>query len=74
MQSKQDLKSGVILVLGLDMKKHELYRIIIDGKEVFDALGQGEYFERMEDLALEFYQTGTPHPDSIVTETYLEEI
>ena len=56
------------------MKKHELYRIISDGKEVFDALGQGEYFERMEDLALEFYQTVTPHPDSIVTETYLEEI
>ena len=55
------------------MKKHELYRIIIDGKEVFEALGQGEYFERMEDLALEIYQTGTPHPDSIVTETYLEE-
>tara|TARA_B100001250_G_scaffold381502_1_gene373870 strand:+ start:26 stop:196 length:171 start_codon:yes stop_codon:yes gene_type:complete len=56
------------------MKKHELYRIIVNGKEVFDALGQGEYFERMEDLALEFYQTGTPHPDDIITETYLEEI
>ena len=52
------------------MKKRELYRIIIDGKEVFTALGQGEYFNRMEDYALEFYQTGSPHPDSIKTIKY----
>ena len=56
------------------MKKRELYRIIIDGKEVFTALGQGEYFNRMEDYALEFYQTGSPHPDNIKTVTYLEDI
>tara|TARA_B100001250_G_C19234799_1_gene543861 strand:- start:58 stop:234 length:177 start_codon:yes stop_codon:yes gene_type:complete len=55
------------------MKKRELYRIIIDGKEVFTALGQGEYFNRMEDYALEFYQTGAPHPDSIKTEMYTED-
>ena len=56
------------------MKKQELYKILIDGREVFTALGQGEYFSRMEDYALEFYQTGSPHPDDIKTETYLEEI
>ena len=55
------------------MKKRELYRILIDGKEVFTALGQGEYFNRMEDYALEFYQTGAPHPDSIKTEMYTED-
>ena len=55
------------------MRKRELYKIIIDGKEVFTALGQGEYFNIIEDLALEFYQTGSPHPDSIKTITYMEE-
>ena len=54
------------------MKKRELYRIIRDGKVIFDDLSQMEYFDIMEDLAIEFYQTGTPHPDDIVTETYLE--
>ena len=54
------------------MKKHESYSIIINGKTVFSGLGQAEYFSRMEDFALEFYQNGTPHPDDIVTETHLE--
>lgn len=56
------------------MKRQELYRIIVDGKELFTALGQGEYFNRIEDLSLEYYQTGSPHPDTIKTETYLEDI
>jgi len=56
------------------MKKQELYNITLKGgKVLFSDLTQMEYFERMEDLAIEFYQTGTPHPDDIVTETYLEE-
>ena len=55
------------------MKRQELYRIIANGKTIFEDLEQFEYFERMEDLAIEFYQTGTPHPDDIITETYLEE-
>jgi len=55
------------------MRKPELYKIFIDGKEVFTALGQGEYFDQMEDFALEFYQTGSPHPDSIKTEIYTED-
>ena len=56
------------------MKKHELYNITLKGgKVLFSVLTQMEYFERMEDLAIEFYQTGTPHPNAIVTESYLEE-
>jgi len=55
------------------MKKLELYKILIDDKEVFTGLGQSEYFSIMEDYALEFYQTGSPHPDTIKTEIYLEE-
>ena len=74
MQLLLDLKYGVILVLGLDMKKQELYKVFINGKEVYDSLTQNQYFELMEDLSIEFYQTGTPHPDDIKTETYLEEL
>ena len=56
------------------MKKQELYKVFINGKEVYDSLTQNQYFELMEDLSIEFYQTGTPHPDDIITETYLEEL
>ena len=56
------------------MKKQELYKVYIRGKEVYDSLTQNQYFELMEDLSIEFYQTGVPHPDDIITETYLEEL
>ena len=56
------------------MKKQELYKVTINGKEAYTALTQGEYFDLMDDLSLEFYQTGSPHPDDIITETYLEEL
>ena len=54
------------------MKKRELYRIIRDGKVIFDNLSQMEYFDIMEDLAIEFYQTGSPTNEQLKTETYLE--
>ena len=56
------------------MRKQELYRILIDSEVIFDALGQSEYFNRIEDLSIQFYQTGSPHPDSLRTESYLEDI
>ena len=74
MQLQQDLRYGVIHVYGLDMKKQELYKVFVNGKEVYDSLTQNQYFELMEDLSIEFYQTGSPHPDDIKTETYLEEL
>ena len=55
------------------MRKRELYRIIRDGKVIFDDLSQMEYFDIMEDLAIEFYQTGSPTNEQLKTETYLEE-
>ena len=55
------------------MKKRELYRIIRDGKVIFDNLSQMEYFDIMEDLAIEFYQTGSPTNEQLKTETYLED-
>jgi len=55
------------------MKRRELYKIYRDGKVIFDSLSQMEYFNIMEDLAIEFYQTGSPTSDQLKTETYLEE-
>ena len=50
------------------------YTVSIDGIERYTDITELEYLDLMEDLADEFYQTGTPHPDDIITETYLEEI
>ena len=55
------------------MKRRELYRIIRDGKVIFDDLSQLEYFDIMEDLAIEFYQTGFPTNEQLKTEIYLED-
>jgi len=68
------LKSGAILVLELVTRRQGLYRmasrynILQNGKVIFEDLGQGEYFSIMEDLAVEYYQNGTPHPDEITYE------
>jgi hypothetical protein len=55
------------------MKKQELYNIIVKDKVVFSSLSQMEMFERLEDLSIEFYQTGTPHPNQIRTEIIKED-
>ena len=45
----------------------ESYTIEVNGKILFKNLDQEEYFDRMEDLALEYYQTGSPCPKEIKT-------
>jgi len=50
------------------MKNQELYNILIKDKVVFSDLPEYEMFERLEDLSIEFYQTGQPHPSDIRTE------
>ena len=55
------------------MKRQELYRVIANGKVLLSDLTESEYFTFMDDLSVQFYQTGTPHPNDIITETYLEE-
>tara|TARA_B100001989_G_scaffold34151_1_gene20192 strand:+ start:1610 stop:1777 length:168 start_codon:yes stop_codon:yes gene_type:complete len=55
------------------MRKQESYSIIIEGKEVYSRLTQEEYFDQMEDLAIEFYKTGSPHPDTVKTQINKEE-
>ena len=49
------------------MKKQESYNILIKGKVVFSDLSEYEMFERLEDLSIEFYQTGIPDPNDIKT-------
>ena len=44
------------------------YRIYIHNIEKFSDLSEHEYFDIMEDLAIEFYQTGKPDPSEIHTE------
>ena len=45
------------------------YTVSIDNEIKFTNITELEYLELMEDLAIEFYQTGTPHPDSITFTT-----
>ena len=50
------------------MKKPELYNITHEGKTLYENLTEEEYFEKMLDLAEEFYENGTPHPLELRTE------
>ena len=43
------------------------YTILKNGKAVFSDLSQSEYFDRMQDFAVEFYLTGN-NPDQFTTE------
>ena len=49
------------------MKSKESYSIFRNGIEVFSQLTEGEYFERMQDYAIEFYQTGHPTENELKT-------
>ena len=69
------MKSGVILVSELVTKKQESfdtmadkYNIICKGRKIYSSLTEEEYFNIMEDLANDFYQTGSPNPNEIETE------
>jgi len=71
------LKFGAILVFVLGMKKQESfemieerYNILCKGRKIYKSLTEEEYFNIMEDLSIEFYQTGSPHPNEIETEIY----
>ena len=44
------------------------YSIYIQDECKFSDLTQHEYFDIMEDLSIEFYQTGKPNPADIRTE------
>ena len=48
----------------------EKYNIYRNGKLIFSGLTQMEYFDRMEDLSIEYYKTGVPNPQDLKTEIY----
>ena len=48
----------------------EKYDILCRGRKIYKNLSQLDYFEVMEDLALEYYKTGTPDPADLETQTY----
>ena len=50
------------------MKKQELFRILCNGRVIYQNLTQDEMFETMDDLSHQFYETGLPNPDDLVVE------
>jgi hypothetical protein len=40
----------------------ETYNIICKGRKIYSSLTQEEYFNVMEDLSIEYYQTGSTMP------------
>ena len=46
----------------------EAYNILCKGRRIYSHLTEEEYFDLMEDLSLEFYQTGTQDQQDIETE------
>jgi hypothetical protein len=69
------LKFGVILAFALVTKKQEsfemktdTYNILCKGRKIYSNLSEEEYFNIMEDLSIQFYQTGSPRPEELETE------
>ena len=50
----------------------ELYTILCKGEKLYSNLTEEEYFDIMEDLSIEYYQTGSPRPDELDTEIIKE--
>ena len=49
------------------------YTILKNGEAVFSDLSQREYFDRMQDFAVEFYLTGKNDPSEFTTQMKEEE-
>jgi len=47
---------------------NESYNILCKGRKIYSNLTENEYFNIMEDLSIEFYQTGSPNPNELETE------
>ena len=54
--------------------RRTLYTILKNGEEVFTDLSQSEYFDRMQDFAVEFYLTGKNDPSEYTTKMIEEEL
>ena len=49
------------------------YNILCNGEKIYSSLTQEEFFDAMEDLAQQFYETGTPSPYEIEHEVIGEQ-
>ena len=70
----------MILAFALDTRKqessemaNERYNVLCKGRRIYTSLTEEEYFNVMEDLSIEFYQTGSPCPEDLETEILLED-
>ena len=48
------------------------YTILQNNKVLYKNLTEEEYFDMMENLSVEFYQTGAPRPEDLNTEIIKE--
>ena len=70
------MRFGVILTSELVTRSLVLsdygdkYTILIKGETKFKNLTEEEYFDIMDDLAVEYYQTGRPRPSDIETKVF----
>ena len=51
---------------------NERYNILCKGRRIYTSLTEEEYFNIMEDLSIEYYQTGSPNPSDLETEILME--
>ena len=51
-----------------DKRSLTKYNILCKGRKIYNNLTEEEFFDTMEDLAQEFYKSGTPDPSDIETE------
>ena len=52
------------------MKKQTKYTIFHKGKVLYKNLTEEEYFDMMDDLSVEYYQTGSPRPQDLETKIF----
>ena len=51
---------------------NERYNVLCRGRKIYSHLTEEEYFNIMEDLSVEYYQTGSPNPEDLETEILME--
>ena len=44
------------------------YNILCRGRKIYRNLSEDEYFNIMEDLSIEYYESGSPNPNELETE------
>lgn len=52
----------------VDRQSQTKYNILCKGRKIYQNLTEEQFFDTMEDLAQQFYLSGTPDPSEITTE------